>query len=44
MLKDMTLEDALNEYEDGFCVIVDDGKRISLTNKDEEYYGIIQSG
>lgn len=37
MLKDMTLETALNEYEDGFCVLVNDGKRITLTNSDEEF-------
>ena len=36
-LSEMTLEDALNEYEDGFCVLVDNGKRITLTNSDEEY-------
>jgi len=41
-LSEMTLEDALNEYEDGFCVLVDDGKRIALTNSDEEYYGIVK--
>jgi len=36
----MTLEDALREYEDGFCVLVNDGKSFILTNKDEEYFGV----
>ena len=35
MLKEMTLEDALNEYEDGFYTLVNDGKRITLTNVEE---------
>jgi len=38
-ISEMTLEDAINEYKDGFCVLVDDGKRITLTNSDEEYCG-----
>lgn len=42
MLKNMTLEDALNEYKDGFCILVNDGNNFTLTNKDEEYYGITQ--
>jgi len=40
-ISEMTLEDAINEYKDGFCVLVDDGKRITLTNSDEEYLGKI---
>jgi len=38
-LIDFTIEDALNEYQDGFYCICGDGKIQCLTNDIETYYG-----